>query len=72
MEFSNNVLNFITNLVYPLRINDIAIDDEGIVIVKGKDIKTNGLIIGSRAQNLRNTEAIAQKYFPQVKEIKVI
>jgi len=72
VEFSNNVLNFVTNLIYPLRINDISIDEEGIVIIKGKDMKTNGLIIGSRAQNLRNTESIAKKYFPQVKEIKVI
>lgn len=72
VEFSNNVLNFVTNLIYPLRINDIRMNESGIITIKGKDMKTNGLIIGSRAQNLRNTESIVQKYFPDVKEIKVV
>lgn len=71
VEFSPNVMQFIANLIYPLKINDISID-EGIITLKGKDIKTNGMIIGIRAQNLRNTESIVQKYFPEVKEIKVV
>jgi NusA-like KH domain protein len=71
VEFSPNVMQFITNLIYPLKINDIQMD-EGIMTIKGKDMRTNGMIIGIRAQNLRNTESIVQKYFPEVKEIKVI
>jgi len=72
VEYSQNILQFVTNLIYPLRINDISVDDAGIVMIKGKDMKTNGLIIGSRAQNLRNTESIVQKYFPNIKELKVV
>ena len=70
IEYSSNLLQFVTNIIYPLKINDITINN-GIVIIKGRDKKTNGLIIGIRAQNLRNTEKIVQKYFPEVKEIKV-
>jgi len=70
IEYSPNLLQFVTNIIYPLKINDITKNNE-IVTIKGKDKKTNGLIIGIRAQNLRNTEKIVQKYFPEVKEIKV-
>ncbi len=72
VEFSPNMMQFVANLIYPLRINDITMDNDGILTLKGKDTKTNGMIIGSRAQNLRNTESIVQKYFPEVKEIKVV
>ncbi len=70
VEFSNNILSFVLNLIYPLKVNDITYENN-IITIKGKDLKTNGLIIGSRAQNLRNTEALVQKYFPDLKEIKV-
>jgi NusA-like KH domain protein len=71
IEFSPNLPQFIINIIYPLRVNDILIN-EGIVTIQGKNKKTNGMIIGMRAQNLRNTESIVQKYFPEVKEIKVV
>jgi len=71
IEYSSNVLDFVLKVIFPLKVNDISFDD-GIVTIKGQDMKTNGLIIGSRAQNLRNTESIVQKYYPEVKEIKVV
>ncbi len=71
IEYSPNMLQFVTNIIFPLKVNDISFDN-GIITIKGRDIKTNGLIIGSRAQNLRNTESIVQKYYPEVKEIKVM
>lgn len=70
IEYSPNLLQFVSNVIYPLKINDILMDNN-IITIKGRDKKTNGLIIGIRAQNLRNTEKIVQKYFPEVKEIKV-
>ncbi len=70
IEYSSNVLDFVVKIIFPLQVNDISMEN-GIITVKGRDKKTNGLIIGSRAQNLRNTESIVQKYFSEVKEIKV-
>ncbi len=71
IEYSANVLDFVIKIIFPLQVNDIVME-EGIITIKGKNKKTNGLIIGSRAQNLRNTESIVQKYYPEVKEIKVV
>lgn len=70
VEFSPNILTFIKNLMYPLRMVNIQQDGDTIII-KGPDSKTKGLMIGARAQNLRNYEEITQKYF-EIKEIKVI
>ncbi len=70
VEFNPNRMQFITNYLAPLRI--VAIKEEGdIVTITGADTKTKGLIIGIKAQNLRNLEKIASKYFT-VQEIKVI
>lgn len=70
VEFSPDVKIFIKNLMYPLRIVEMH-QDEGIITVKGPDTKTKGLMIGARAQNLRNYEEITKKYF-EIEEIKVV
>ena len=71
IEFNPDVLTFVRNLMFPLRILEMG-QDEGIITVKGPDAKTKGLMIGARAQNLRNYEEIVRKYFEGIKEIKVI
>jgi len=70
VEFNPNRLQFITNYLAPLRVTDVREEDD-IVTVTGADTKTKGLIIGIKAQNLRNLEKIAGKYFT-VQEIKVV
>jgi len=70
VEFNPNRLQFITNYLAPLRVTDIKEEDD-IVTVTGADTKTKGLIIGIKAQNLRNLEKIIGKYFT-VQEIKVV
>jgi len=71
VEFNPNVLQFIVNLLYPLKVEDMK-EEEGIITITGTDMQSKGLIIGARAQNLRNYESIVQKYFPDIKELKVI
>jgi transcription termination/antitermination protein NusA len=71
VEFSPNVLDFVKNVMHPLRMEDVNME-EGIITIKGTDTKTKGLMIGARAQNLRNYESIIQKYFNEIKEIKVV
>ena len=71
IEYSENLATFIRNLMFPLKISDMQ-QQGNIIIIKGPDTKTKGLMIGAKAQNLRNYEAITQKYFPQLEEIKVI
>ena len=70
VEFSPERMQFITNYLAPLKI--LNIKEEGdLVTVTGADTKTKGLIIGIKAQNLRNLEKIVGKYFT-IQEIKVI
>ncbi len=71
VEFNPNVLDFVKNVMHPLKMDSIDMD-EGVITIKGADTKTKGLMIGARAQNLRNYEAIVQKYFDEIKEIKVV
>ncbi|HHE36880.1 MAG TPA: NusA-like transcription termination signal-binding factor [Candidatus Woesearchaeota archaeon] len=70
VEFSPNRLQFITNYLAPLRIIDIK-EEGDLVIITGPDTKTKGLIIGIKAQNLRNLEKIVSKYF-KIEEIRVV
>ena len=70
VEFNPNRLQFITNYLAPLRITDIR-EEEDVVTITGADTKTKGLIIGIKAQNLRNLENIIRKYFT-IDEIKVV
>jgi N utilization substance protein A len=70
VEFNPDKIQFIVNLIHPLRPLDMR-EEDGIVTIKGSDTKTKGLMIGARAQNLRATEAIVRQYF-DCKEIKVI
>ena len=71
VEFNPNVEKFITNLIYPLKVNSIEFN-EGIVLIKDNDRQKKSLLIGRNAKNLRFLESIVKKYFPQVNEIKVI
>jgi NusA-like KH domain protein len=71
VEFRQNVTEFVRNLLIPYRTT--LINQEGSVIyIEGQDTKTNGLIIGARAQNLRAYESIVQRYFPEITEMKVV
>ena len=66
-----DMLQFIVNLIHPLRVVDIQEDGDNVVTIKGADTKTKGLMIGARAQNLRATEEIVRMYF-DCHEIKVV
>jgi len=71
IEFHSEKLTFIGKAIAPLRVDDMEDNDDGIVTLKSSDMKVKGLLIGRAARNLRNLEAVVQRYFPEVKEIKV-
>jgi NusA-like KH domain protein len=71
VEFNKDMTAFVRNLIFPYRTTQIY-QDGSVIIIHGQDMKTNGLIIGARAQNLRAYEAIVQRYFPEVTEMKVV
>jgi NusA-like KH domain protein len=69
IEYNPDIIKFITNLLYPYKVAEIK-QDEKIITITDPDMKTKGLIIGAKAQNLRAYESIVKKYFDIV-EIKV-
>ncbi|MBW2963881.1 NusA-like transcription termination signal-binding factor [Candidatus Woesearchaeota archaeon] len=71
VEYSEDLLTFIKNMAMPLRISDVT-EDEGIVTIRHEDMQTKGLLIGKNARNLRNMEKNIQRYFSDLKEIKVM
>ncbi|RMF56099.1 NusA-like transcription termination signal-binding factor [Candidatus Woesearchaeota archaeon] len=70
VEFSNDLVQFVKNYVYPIETRVIS-EEDGIVVIEGADARAKGLLIGRNAQNLRALEEVCRRYF-SVKEIKVV
>lgn len=70
VEFNPDVLQFIKNLVYPLKLKDIK-EDNGVITLFGPDAKTRGQLIGRERQNLRQILQIVKRYFV-IENIRVV
>lgn len=68
--FSNDIRQFIRNMIYPLQVSDIVQEDNCITIT-GPNTKTKGLIIGRDKQNLNHLTSVVKRYF-KVEDIKVV
>jgi N utilization substance protein A len=71
VEFNSELFGFIKNFIHPLKV-DAMHEEEGIVVLESSDSKVKGLLIGRAAHNLRKLEEYVKRYFPQLKEIKVV
>jgi N utilization substance protein A len=69
-EFSSDLIKFIKNLILPYKVDSVSAE-ENTVILTSEDTQVKGLLIGKNGKNLRNYESTAQRYFPELKEIKV-
>ena len=70
IEFSNDVLQFIKNVIHPLEASDIK-NDGGIINIYGKDVHTKSMMVGREHQNINNLKDIVKRYF-EINEIKVL
>ncbi|MEM4336859.1 MAG: NusA-like transcription termination signal-binding factor [Candidatus Woesearchaeota archaeon] len=70
VEFSTDVLKFVTNLIRPLQIKKIE-EKEGIILITPPDTKTRGYLIGKGGSSLQQMQQIVKRHF-DIKEIKVI
>jgi len=76
VEFHQDKLEFIRNMIRPLQVDEIVEDagqegEEGIILIKSRDTRIKGLIIGRNAMNLRNLEENVKRYF-KINEIRVV
>ena len=69
VEFSNNVLQFVGNLIAPIKAKEIK-EEDGIITIYGNDTKSKGILIGRDRHNLNQINDIVKRYF-DVKEVKV-
>ena len=69
VEFSNNVLQFVRNMAYPVEILDVNMEND-IITIHGKDANKRGILIGRERQHINHLTDIVKRYF-EVREIKV-
>jgi NusA-like KH domain protein len=69
VEYNEDLIKFIKNLILPYRVGSITLNDD-VIIIKSNDSTVKGLLIGKNGRNLRNYENIVNRYF-KIKEIKV-
>ncbi|RME78114.1 NusA-like transcription termination signal-binding factor [Candidatus Woesearchaeota archaeon] len=71
VEWSDKKERFIRNMCYPHNVSKVEQLEEDVFVVHGETEQDRGLLIGRKAQNLRNLEKNLRRYFP-VKEVKVV
>ncbi len=69
VEFSPEISRFLENIVFPLKISSVTVQ-EGIATMIPIDYNTRGLLIGRNASELRFYEAIVQRFF-DIKKLRV-
>ena len=69
-EFSNDVLQFVKNMIYPIEALDIR-QEEGAITIHGKDTNSKAMLIGRERKNINHLSSIVKRYF-DIKEIKVV
>ncbi|MBI2652843.1 NusA-like transcription termination signal-binding factor [Candidatus Woesearchaeota archaeon] len=70
IEFSNDISQFVKNMIYPIEALDIKFEN-GIVTIHGKDTSTKAMLIGREHQNINHLKDIVKRYF-DAKEVKVV
>ena len=70
VEFNGNLGQFIKNIVHPAEILTVE-EQDGIVTLRGRDMKSKGMIIGREHSKLNLLKEIVKRHFP-VKDIKVV
>jgi len=63
IEFNPNVLIFVKNVIYPLKIKDINLNDSGIVVIKAENMQQKALLLGRNRQNLNGLKNVVGKFF---------
>ena len=70
-EYSEDIIQFTSNLLKPLKTKEITYDPELKKITITPEPESRGYIIGRAAQNLKNYESIIRRHFP-LEKIEVV
>ena len=69
LEFHPNLVDFLRNVIYPLKADAIE-ENNGTIVLRSADRSTRALLIGRNAKNLNRVKDVANRYFT-IQEIKV-
>ena len=69
VEFNDNVVQFVQNLIYPIKAKEIK-EEIGIVNIYCNDIKSKGMLIGRDRRNINFVNDVVKRHFG-INEIKV-
>ena len=69
IAYSKDVIKFVTNLIYPIKPDNIDLKDD-IIYITINDAKLKGRVYGRGRERLKKLELIIKKYF-NIKEIKI-
>jgi len=69
IEYNDSVVEFVKNIIYPLRVQSIT-EEQGAVVIKEINKKAKSLLIGRQGRNLKLINRAVKRFFQH--EIKVI
>ena len=69
IEYSDNVAEFIKNIIYPLRVQLIT-EEQDAIVIKETNKKAKSLLIGRQGKNLKLINRAVKRFFNR--EVKVI
>lgn len=69
IEFRENFSDFIRNVIYPLKVQEI-VEEEDVILIKDSSYQTKSVLIGREGKNLRVLNRAVQRFFG--KEVKVV
>ncbi len=69
IEYSENALDFVRNIIFPLRTQDI-VEGEGLLVIKESNKKAKSLLIGRQGRNLKLINRAVKRFFNY--EVKVV
>lgn len=71
IEYNANITEFIKNVAKPIALVGVVKQPGDVYVMQVTEHKDRGYLIGRNASILRNNEKIVQRYFPELKELKV-
>ena len=70
IAFSKNVVKFINNLLYPLKVDNIQ-KEGNIIEIYVQDNRINGKIYGRSRENIKWIIDLVKKYYDDIEDIKI-
>ncbi len=69
IEYNDEILNFIKNIIYPAKVEEI-VEENSVIFIKDSSKKTKSLLIGRGGKNLKLINRAVKRFFN--KEVKVV